>query len=758
MTIGTAMSLAAGRKAPICSPGRWNAGCKLIVDSTLDELSPPEAKPAGTILVVDDDPDLAEILQTILRRRGYRCLVARDSEGAWQLLSPEVSLVLLDIMMPGENGPEVLRRMRLDPMLAQIPVVFVTARSDAATRIQCLAMGGQGFVVKPFRSAQLLATVRSVIEGERVDGDRPADLLDPLESALGLESDAGVPSGLELRNSAGMFDPDMIQGLLAERQATRLTLASHRRLVSALFRLHQLISAELPPERVAQGIVQLAAKVLNASRLVLWAGASEMLRPLAVSGTTSEGELMLDGSSLPARAWREWLTIEQEHAAAGEREMHVPLTVGTERVGVLSFTVKTAQRPSASLSVFFCAEAALALDAAMRLSRAQSEAITDPLTGLYNRRFLDQRLGEELSLARARHVPLSVLFLDIDRFKHFNDMYGHDRGDQVLKLTARALHESLRGMDIAARYGGEEFVIVLPETDREGSFAAAQRVRSILARVGRESVAGGEPVTVTIGIATFPADGDDAAGLVARADSAMLRGKRAGRDRVETFGGVTKETPKPVLPANAPVVIRTLISALRAKDPYTALHACAVGALSARVARQMALGVDEIRAAGQAGLLHDIGKLQTPDQILLKPGPLNPTERLIMNQHAEAGAVLAGANRETRHLAEAIRASQEHFDGSGYPHGIAGEQIPLIARIVSVADAFHAMCSDRPYRAAVSFARAAAELRRCSGTQFDPTVVEALIEMLDRSSASHATPDTGETTALTAANGIASAA
>jgi diguanylate cyclase (GGDEF)-like protein/putative nucleotidyltransferase with HDIG domain len=757
MTIGTRVSLTIWSEAAICRFRGWNGGCKLIVDSTLDEARPPERKPIGPVLVVDDDPDLADILQTILRRHGYQCHVARDSEGAWQLLSPDVSLVLLDIMMPGENGPEVLRRMRLDPMLAQIPVIFVTARSDAATRIQCLAMGAQGFVVKPFRSAQLLATIRSVVGGQRADGDPETDLLDPLESALGLESDAGTPSGLELRNSAGMFDPDMVRGLLAERQATRLTLASHRRLVSALFRLHQLISGELPPERVAQGIVQLAAKVLNATRLVLWAGASEMLRPLAVSGVTGQSELMLDGSSLPARAWREWLTIEQEHAAAGEREMHVPLTVGTERVGVLSFTVKTTLRPSASLSVFFCAEAALALDAAMRLSRAQSEAITDPLTGLYNRRFLDQRLGEELALARGRQVPLSVLFLDIDRFKHFNDIYGHDRGDQMLKLTARAMRESLRGMDIAARYGGEEFVVVLPETDREGSFAAAQRVRSILARVGRGSVPGGEALTVTIGIATFPHDGEDAAGLVARADSAMLRGKRAGRDRVEVFGSGAKETPKPVLPTHTPVVIRTLITALRAKDPYTALHACAVGALSARLARHMDLGVDAIRAAGQAGLLHDIGKLQTPEQILLKPGPLNPAERLIMNQHAETGAILAAANRETRHLAEAVRASQEHFDGSGYPQGLAGEQIPLVARIISVADAFHAMCSDRPYRAAVSFERAAAELRRCAGTQFDPKVVEALIDMLE-----HAPPEApalaDKAPAAAASSGIASAA
>src|SRR5262249_18466195 len=242
---------------------------------------------------------------------------AHDSDQAWQQLSPEVSLVLLDIMMPGENGPEVLRRMRLDPMLAQVPVIFVTARSDAATRIQCFAMGAQGFVVKPFRSAQLMSIVRSVIDRAERDPSTEAEL-DPIETALGLDTDAAPHAGLELRNGSGLYDPGMIQGLLAERQATRLTLASHRRLVSALFRLHQLINACIEPERVARGIVQLASKVLNAARTILWVRSGDVLRPLGAFGDASDpDELPLDGASLPARTWREWLTVEEEHAASG---------------------------------------------------------------------------------------------------------------------------------------------------------------------------------------------------------------------------------------------------------------------------------------------------------------------------------------------------------------------------------------------------------------------------------------------------------
>ena len=702
-----------------------------------------EAARVPTILIIDDDPVITFLLRSFLEKAGYRCLVARDGESAWQVLSPDVSLVLLDIMMPGQNGPEILRRMRLDPMLADIPVIFVTGRTDAATRIQCLAMGAVGFVVKPFHAKDVLSQVRQALERtESADEVAEEDEVDPLEAALETEfapTSAGAGNGgaeLSVTDLESMPVSQLLRSLLAERRGTRRSLASHRRLVSALFRLHQAMSEGESPRALAQSIVGLTPKALRATRAEIWVPSDGVLQRLAALPADREGTgdaaatLPLDGDDAPAQVWRDWLTVERGEGTS-EIDVHYPLTVGTDRIGVMSLRFPAANRPSESLSSFFCAEAALALDSAIRFERAQSEALTDPLTGAYNRRFLEARLAEEMRRASKLGYPTSLMFIDLDRFKEVNDTYGHDVGDQLLRNVASLLRSELRAVDVVARFGGDEFVIVLPETDRNGSMRVALRLQEALARRGLEGLPEGADVTFTVGTATSPEDGLRPSDLLVSADSAMLRGKRGGRNRIETFGQEGGEPPVQEPPRREETaVLRTLIAALEVRDRYTARHSREVGALSARLARHMGCDPDMVRLCGQAGLLHDIGKLHTPLEILLKPGPLDENERVIMNLHAEVGAELARALAPVRHLAPAIRASQEFFDGTGYPDGLAGEAIPLAARIIAVADAYHAMCSDRPYRAALPRDVAAAELQRCAWTQFDPAVVVAVLELI----------------------------
>src|SRR5690606_15170936 len=223
-----------------------------------------------------------------------------------------------------------------------------------------------------------------------------------------------------------------------------------------------------------------------------------------------------------------------------EIELHFPLTVGTDRIGVLSMCFTAADRPSESLAGFFCAEVALALDSAIRLEHARSEALTDPLTGVYNRRFLETRLADELRRAREIGTSTSVLFIDIDRFKWFNDTFGHEVGDRLLRSAAEALAAQLRSVDVVARFGGDEFVVILPDTDRAGSAVVAARLQDALLRIANDALPPGNELTVTIGGATSPEDGVRPAELLARADSAMLRGKRAGRNRIEIFGRSAK--------------------------------------------------------------------------------------------------------------------------------------------------------------------------------------------------------------------------
>ncbi|HZR79749.1 MAG TPA: diguanylate cyclase [Candidatus Binatia bacterium] len=719
----------------------------------------PERTPAD-MLIIDDDPVSSSVLRRILERAGYQCRAVCDSRSAWDLLSPELSLVLLDIQMPGDNGPEILRRMRLDPMLADIPVIFVTARSDPSTRIHCLAMGAVGFIAKPFRPRDVLDQVRAALErGRREEDAFDDDEADPLEAALEPEmlvvsadgalalAAAGDGGGSGKRASGVSAPEQVLRDLLAERRAMRRSLASHGRLVSALFRLHQAMRNGASPDVLARTVVALAEKALRARAAELWRGDRDGVRPLvsrdAACGAGSEngaGVTGATGGGAPGfreeavlRAFRDWLTVAVEIDGGKDVDVHFPLAVGTDRLGVLSMRFPADGRPSDSLAAFFCAEVALALDSAIRFDRAQRDAVVDALTGVYNRRYLESRLPDEVDRARAEGTPLSVLFVDLDRFKQINDRFGHDAGDRLLRLVAGRITASLRAVDVVARYGGDEFVAILPGTDRDGSRAVAARLRAAIAEAARLGGNETAEATVTVGGATFPDDGATAAELLASADAAMLRGKRAGRDRVELFERVTPAAALDRVAKNrreTTLLLRTMIGALQDRDAATASHSRAVSGLAARLARHLGCSSTDVQLAGQVGLLHDIGKLHTPTRILLKPGPLDETEREIMNLHAEVGAELVESVAGIRHLAVAVRASQEHYDGNGYPDGLAGEAIPLAARIVAVADAYHAMTTDRPYRAALPAAAVEAELRRCAGTQFDPKVVEALLEMV----------------------------
>lgn len=666
------------------------------------------------ILIVEDSATTALAMRMALERAGFRCDVAASAEDAWQRIAPDTALVLLDIELPGESGPDVLRRMQADPTLAKIPVVFSSSRSDAATRIQCLAMGARAFLPKPVGTVDLVVAVTEVLARDPED---PHD--DPLADVLGDEvmDIRGVPAN------------DLVRSLLAERQRLRAQVASHGRLVSAVLRLHQTVAAGVTADRVAQTIVQLAGTLLGAEAATLWVSAGPSLVPLASTEDPPPAPVALAGGGAVAEAWR------TRRAAEADGLVQVPLTVAAEPVGVLTIHGPASARASSSLAAFFCVEAALALDAAHRFAVAETAARTDAVTGLANRRFLDRRLGEELRRARLHRQPLGVLFLDLDHFKRINDTFGHDRGDAVLRAVATALRGVLRAADVVARYGGEEFVVLLPEVDRAGATTAAERVRVAVAAETARLLPDGPAVTATIGVATFPEDGTDAASLVTLADAAMLRGKQAGRDRVEVSSGRPLMPPAEPERRGAAGVVRALFHALTLKDPATAEHSARVGGLAARLARYVGLPGDQVCLAAQAGVLHDVGKLHVPDEVLLKPGPLDEAERVVMERHVPLGTALLSAVPETRHLAPVAHACQEHWDGGGYPERLRGEDIPVAARIIAVVDAWHAMTTDRPYRRAMPAPDAVAELRRCAGTQFDPELTEALLAMLDADAA-----------------------
>lgn len=703
----------------------------------------PASSERGTILVVDDDRELASMQRSVLERAGFACELAHDDAEAWEKVGAGVDLVLLDIMMPGQTGPEFLARMRAEPRLPDIPVVFVTGRADAETRIQCAAMGAVDFIAKPVRPGELVEKVCRTLDRRAERSGGGTDLLSSLESLEELldaagDSDADVVAEaspvVALRSARGpsidlvvgertAVSTELERRLLAECRAARSALAEQRRLLTALFRLHQTMRAGARPELLAAIVVSLARRSLGAEAAVLRVPAAETLRALAADPGDDAPAIDWGSRDPVARCWRQWLPTSEE--ANGSVDTHHPLTVGGAKLGVLSLRFATDRRSSPGLVGFFAAAAAVALDASTRLDRARAEALTDPLTGIQNRRYCENRLAEDVQRSRAFRQPLSLLFLDVDHFKRVNDSLGPRVGDQILCALSGVLASQLRSGDTIARYRDDEFVAILPDTDREAAHVVARRLQRVVGRLANELASPIRELTMTIGMACYPEDGERPADLLDFADAAMRRGKAAGRNRIER----DHDEPSDASADGTPAVLRTLLGALDLRDRYTGQHSRRVAALSARLARWMGCADREVRIAAQGGLLHDIGKLHVPSEILRKPGPLDDEERRVMERHARIGADLTAAIPPLAHLATAVRSCQEHWDGQGYPDGLAGRDIPFVARIIAVADAYDAMTTDRSYRLALPADVVRDELERCAGTQFDPEVVTAMLEL-----------------------------
>ncbi|MCW3099487.1 MAG: Diguanylate cyclase with beta propeller sensor [Chthonomonadaceae bacterium] len=383
--------------------------------------------------------------------------------------------------------------------------------------------------------------------------------------------------------------------------------------------------------------------------------------------------------------------------------------------------------------------------------RLQTLATTDGMTGLANHRAFQERLRSELALADTKGRALTLLLLDVDHFKTYNDAFGHPAGDEVLRTLARLMRENIRGGDYAARYGGEEFAILLPNTPEEAALDVAERLRCAVA----EHVFPHRHVTLSIGVARNEPRRIAPETFVALADGALYAAKNAGRNRVAraadpspTFVEAKKEA-KPVL--TAPFVeedplmsllqrqdrsaLSGVMALLNLRDPETDGHSYRVTRFALRLAQEVirrdiaALTSDGLRDLTLGSLLHDIGKIGMPDAVLFKPGALTEEEWEIVHAHPEEGARVLEAFSQFVCALPIVRSHHEKWDGTGYPHGLAGERIPLGARLFALADTLDAMSSDRPYRAALPYAHIRAEVDRMSGTQFDPALVRAFQEI-----------------------------
>jgi diguanylate cyclase (GGDEF)-like protein len=364
--------------------------------------------------------------------------------------------------------------------------------------------------------------------------------------------------------------------------------------------------------------------------------------------------------------------------------------------------------------------------------RAMRLALTDPLTGLGNHRHFHERLERELLHAEDEHAPLTLCFVDIDDFKKINDRFGHPSGDRVLSQVAGRLRQGGE----AFRLGGDEFALLLADHDEEMALAAADSVVERVAALDLDHIG---HVTVSAGVATFPVQGHGRDELIRLADSALYWAKEHGKNRVRLYRPDVVELAELKRLAAGPDkaaryrAAASLAKAVDARDTYTGSHSERVSDLAARVAKRVGLDPEQVELTRLAGSLHDLGKLAIPEELLQKEGALTDSERLVLERHPQIGFRMLDS-LGVDPVADLVLHHHERWDGAGYPDGLAGEEIPLGARIIFVTDAYDAMTSDRRYRPKRSADAALAELRRCAGTQFDPGIVAAFTEELGVSS------------------------
>jgi len=373
---------------------------------------------------------------------------------------------------------------------------------------------------------------------------------------------------------------------------------------------------------------------------------------------------------------------------------------------------------------------AMLVENARLYADAERRARVDPLTGLWNRRHLEERTQVEIGRHSRYGGAFSLIILDLDFFKSFNDTYGHLAGDKLLKQLGSVMKNAIRATDEAFRYGGDEFAILMPQTSLRDAYEVAERVRD---RITSEVKVDGASVTASFGLASWPVDGVRIDEVIASADLALYYAKLVGGNQSHAISEILIPSPKP---ANKLEIehgrstfnlICALAAAVDARDHYAYKHSQKVREYAVAMAKSLDLPAVDVTRLSTCALLHDIGKIGISDEILNKAGKLTDEEWVAIKSHPKLGADIVSNVPELAPCLAGILYHQEHYDGSGYPAGLKGEAIPLDARILCVVDAFAAMTSVRPYRGALSGEEALEELKRGAGKQFDPDLVKAFI-------------------------------
>jgi diguanylate cyclase (GGDEF)-like protein len=461
--------------------------------------------------------------------------------------------------------------------------------------------------------------------------------------------------------------------------------------------------------------------------------------------------------------------IKELDVILAERSIVIlPLMVEEEQFGVM---YSISKRPDISESEknylrMFADQIELAVIITKLFEQVREQAITDGLTKISNRRHFDQCLAQEVERSLRLKQPFTLITLDMDHLKLINDTHGHSAGDAAIVHLADVLKQNARAIDLPARFGGEEFAVLLPGVDVEGGVAAAERIRSA---IETQEVEGVGTVTASIGVATFLRHTDNLGELFELADEAMYDAKQQGRNRVciaksslkepswqelalDAFINVLAEKHMPITPDIARNLIQKLKMSVDKDDSFEDVlnntvdylistvdvthkkgYSAQMVDLAVKLARKSGLLEIEVDQIRLVAMLHDLGKTTMPQQVISKPGPLDQEEWQMVLQHPIVAArTMLGPLHSLDHVIPIVEHSHEHWNGSGYPSRLTGEDIPVGSRIILIVDSYCAMTSDKPYRKAMAKEEAIEALKKGAGITWDQKLVDRFIELLKK--------------------------
>ncbi len=744
---------------------------------------------AETILVVHSSRHLRRRLSRVLGAK-YNVLEADSETRTFEYLNEtHVDLIVLDNEIKGKSENSLCRILKDSKEWKHIPVILVTLETDLQGKIEGLNIGAEDCLSESCHDAELLARVHASLRLRKTERDLAVQwrLLEDYAQRLEEEFEKARQTNVNFSKSNQMLEQRNLE--LQQAKVREMTLSGQAELLHRIsniirksFNINENIGAMLedlserfsldccfvilPSEDDPADTVRSEYATSDEYKLM------ERDEDLAILETFKDN-FSMDQCLVVSDVSRDRLVEPFRKTILSSYPVrslfYVPITYEEKLLGLIGGHKCESEQPwSMENRNFFKSVAdqvAIGVTNARLYARVQRQATTDGLSGLFNHRTGQEKLADQLRLAERYQRNLAVVMIDVDHFKSINDRYGHPAGDAVLKTVAKLIRSNCRDVDIPVRYGGEEFLLILPEVSQEGAVVVAERIRR---HVAREAIVHEEieiTVTASLGVAAYPEDAENHQSLLDLADKALYMSKRLGRNQVHTasdlmfsefsIGAQTAapETEAPAEPPAAPVeqddlsppaeppkeelvpevveMVKALASALYSKSEYNKEHHLETARFAELLARVMGLGQQQVEQIRVASLLHDVGVLSIPENIINKPGLVTEEEMDIITQHPQLGAQLLRPIQALKEICDIVENHHECWDGTGYPRGLKGEDIPLPARIVSIVDAYHAMISNRPYRPAMSKEQARQALKNGAGSQWDPFLIDIFLAVLE---------------------------